>query len=539
MSNVDISQLAVNRDERKTTNSAPRRRGWLTRIVFPILLLTAFVGLLGWAAKDSILPSKPVTIVPVVVARAEVHQADTPLFQAAGWIEPRPVSTVVTSLTEGVVEELYVVAGQSVVKGEVIARLIAIDSRIALDEARAELRLREAEMSAATAELESADLAFDNPIQMQADLAQAEATLSQVEAELQGIPSAIQAAQTQYELATETLAKKEQAGGAVAGRVLREAKSQLAGISATLQSLEIQQPELKQQRDALSRRRNAMAERLELRLEQKRRVADSRSSLNVATARRDQASLAVESAELRMSRLAIKSPMNGRVLSVLTSPGRRVNGLNPNSEQGASAVATLYDPLMLQVRVDVRLEDVPQVQLGQSARIETASAPGEILGEVIAVTSQADIQKNTLQVKVAIIDPPDNVRPEMLAQVVFLAPKSKEAPKSESEDRLRILAPRQLVEGGEDRAQVWVVDSSTKTARRQTVTIGRAGTDELVEISDGLSPTDKLISGGRETLTDGARISITGEDPNLGSSSRNTAVAVERTANSKESTRTN
>lgn len=538
MSNVDLSQLAVNRDGAKQVNTRPPTRGWLTRIVLPLILVVAFLGLLGWAAKDSILPSKPVTIVPVIVARAEVQQADTPMFQAAGWIEPRPISTVVTSLTEGVVEELNVVAGQSVSEGEVLARLIEIDARIAVDEARAELRLREAGRNAASAELSNAKISLEKPIQLQADLAGADAMLAQIESELQGIPSAIQAAQTQYELATENLSRKEEAGGAVAGRVIRDAKSQLAGINATLQSLETKQPILEQQRDALQRKRNAMAEKLELRLEEKRRLADAQALLDVATAQRDRAKSALEAAELRRSRLTIKSPMNGRVLSVHTSPGRRVNGLNPNSEQGASAVVTLYDPQMLQVRVDVRLEDVPHVQLGQTARIETASAPKEILGEVVSITSQADIQKNTLQVKVAIVDPPDEIRPEMLAQVIFLAPKTKTPPKSDSEDRLRILAPRQLVEGGEDNAHVWIAVTATNSAHRQSVSIGRAGTEELVEIISGLTPTDKLISGGRESLVDGTRISITGEDANLGGNSQMKPIEINKTANVKPSIET-
>ena len=47
-------------------------------------------------------------------------------------------------------------------------------------------------------------------------------------------------------------------------------------------------------------------------------------------------------------------------------------------------VENLYDPQMLQVRADVRLEDVPRVQSGQSVRIETASARGPIDGEVLS-----------------------------------------------------------------------------------------------------------------------------------------------------------
>ena len=88
--------------------------------------------------------------------------------------------------------------------------------------------------------------------------------------------------------------------------------------------------------------------------------------------------------------------------------------MDPISEQNSSAVVSLYDPKSLQVRVDVRLEDVPQVQIGQPVAIETAALAKPLTGEVLWVTTRADIQKNTLQVKVAITDPPAVITPEML-----------------------------------------------------------------------------------------------------------------------------
>ena len=48
------------------------------------------------------------------------------------------------------------------------------------------------------------------------------------------------------------------------------------------------------------------------------------------------------------------------------------------------------------------------------------------------------------------------------------------------------------------------------------VEIGRAAADGgLVEVLGGLTPTDKLIVGGRESLTEGARIRIAGEDTTM------------------------
>ncbi len=61
--------------------------------------------------------------------------------------------------------------------------------------------------------------------------------------------------------------------------------------------------------------------------------------------------------------------------------------------------------------------------------------------------------------------------------------------------------------------------TAEERARRRAVKLGGVVAGELVEVLQGLTPTDKVIVGGRELLEDGDRIRITGEDPVLGGSS--------------------
>ena len=195
------------------------------------------------------------------------------------------------------------------------------------------------------------------------------------------------------------------------------------------------------------------------------------------------------------------------------------------AEQDASAVASLYDPKQLQVRADVRLEDVAQVQLGQPVQVTTAAFATPLNGRVLSITSSADIQKNTLQVKVSVDDPPSVLKPEMLAQVVFQAPPSAARESEGSPETLRLLVPRELVENTAEGAMVWVADVAAGVAVRRTVQLGLAGTEQLVEVTQGLTALDKLIVAGREGLTDGDRITISGDDQNLGSSSGDRSVS--------------
>jgi multidrug efflux pump subunit AcrA (membrane-fusion protein) len=107
----------------------------------------------------------------------------------------------------------------------------------------------------------------------------------------------------------------------------------------------------------------------------------------------------------------------------------------------------------------------------------------------------------------------------MLVQVTFLAPELPHGQSEESRQSKRLLVPRQLVDESPEGTFVWVADPAA-TARRQRITLGSAGTDELIEVIEGLKVTDRLISGGREGLRDGLRIRITGEDPKLGIADR-------------------
>ncbi|MEX0867724.1 MAG: HlyD family efflux transporter periplasmic adaptor subunit [Pirellulales bacterium] len=510
-SSVDLRQLAVDRKPRSTVEvQAPPRR-WFSRYVLPLLLVAAFCGMLLWSVRASLLPAKPVSVVPVVVTRAEVRQTGTAMFQAAGWIEPSPAPVLASSLYEGMVDEVLVVGGQTVERGQIIATLIDADARIALGKAEADVALLESEVEAAQAELTSAEYALAHPLQLRADLGQAESMAAAVEAELAKMPAELEAAETHLAIAERNVQLTKRAGNAISGQVLREAEATLAAAKSTLEGLRQHQPVLNRQLVSLQDKRAAVAELLREQPESKRRLAAAKAGLKTANARLDRARRDVKTAQLNLQRCTVRSPITGRVLSVNAYPGRRLSGLNPHSEDGSSAVAALYDPRELQVRVDVRLEDVSQVVPGQPVEIETAAHGDKLLGKVISVTSLADIQKNTLQVKALLLDPPDVVRPEMLAQVTFLAPESPTS-SDESESPRRLLVPRDLVRQAEGGDYLWIVDPVTRSAKWQSVQLGRAGTDQLVEVVRGLTPTDKLISRGAESLVNGDRLRVIREN---------------------------
>jgi len=509
---VDIRGLARKREPPQETGRPGRRRRVLARYVVPAALAAGFLAVLAWASRDALLPSRPVRVVPVEVSRAAAQESGTPLFKAAGWVEPRPTPIRVAALEPGVIGRLAVVEDQEVAAGESIAELIDRDARLALETAQAERALRQAEREESQAALEAARARLDKPLHLEAALAKAEAELAEQRTLLAGLPFERRRAQARLRLAEEALAGKTRAGEAISGRSLQQAQSDRDAAAALVEELHVREEALRGQIAALARRETALRESLDRKTDEKRLVAEAEARLRAAGARVDQARVAVDEAALKLERMVVRSPVAGRVLRVVAQPGARLSlGRGETGDYDASTVVTLYQPDRLQVRVDVRFEDLPQVVRGQQVLVESPAVAGALAGEVLFLGSQADVQKNTLEVKVAIDRPPDVLKPEMLVDVTFLAPERPESDAPPTE-RLHVYVPKSLVRQGEAGPYVWVADQAAGIARRTAVVTGRRGDRERIEVTEGLNPSSRLIANPPEDLRDGERIHVTGEE---------------------------
>ncbi len=484
------------------------------RYALPIGILLSFVALLIAAAGNRLLPARAVTVVPVIVKRAELQQAGTSLFQSPGWIEPRPLATGVAAMTSGVIQDLMVVAGQRVAKGEPIARLVSVDAELTLQQAKTALAIRAGEMNRAKAELSAARIRFENPVHLRVQVADARSRLAKSETELGKLPFLMQAAESNVKYALSSMEGKQSAKGAISRNVIARAENDHAVATANLKELQQRQPNLEREAKALAEVVGAIERQLELLVEETRQLREAEAKVQAAEAYRNEAKLQVQQAELALERITVRAPMGGKILRLIAAPGSRVMGLETAAGQSSSTVVEMYDPERLQVRADVRLEDVPMVSQGQPVEIATASSPGIILGRVLQITSSANIQKNTLEVKIEMLDPPSTVSPEMLVTATFLA-ANNDASQSPASLTEQILVPSSLVQSPGSEAFVWTVDENS-TARKRSVTLGGESQEALVVVNAGLKVTDKLIVQGLDGLRDGARVRVTGDDLAIG-----------------------
>ena len=512
---VDLKELAYDRSGASQDRVWPGRK-LLSRYVLPLVLISGFLSLVAWASRDLLFPPKPVTVVSVFSTMEEVRQEGAPLFKAAGWIEPRPTPVRVAALAPGVVAKLLVVEDQLVKSGEPIAELVKDDAQLTHDRALAELELRRAEVDEANAALTAAIIRFRQPVHLEAALGEAEALLAKIETQVNNMPFEIRRAEAGHAAMKTDYDGKLAAKGVVAGVEIDIARSKSDAAEALVEELLDRSQSLKKEQAAFAQRRNALETQLKLLADETQAVDEAGAQVKAATARLAQVRVVVAEAQLRLDRMTVTSPIDGRVFRLIAHPGARIgSGMTQMAGHDGSTIVTLYRPEMLQVRVDVRFEDIPKVNLKQPVEIDNPVLLSVLTGTVLFISSEADIQKNTLQVKVEIPDPPSVFKPEMLVDVTFLAPRSLEQlPERSQEVKLYVL--QQLVHRGDSGPFVWVADRSDGIARKTSIQTGVGSSNGLVQVTGGLTVSSWIISGGSSGLNNGDRIEVTSEDTELG-----------------------
>lgn len=507
---VDLSQLAVDRSAAPKIAALGRRHVW-TRYVAPATLLVGFMAVVAWASWDAVFPPRDVKVISVMTAQADSVAAGTPLFQAAGWIEPRPTPIRVAALAPGAVERLLVVEDQEVAAGDAIAELVKDDARLAHDQALANVRLAESELAQMTATASAAKVRHDQPVHLEAMVADAAAKLASVETQLQNLPFEARRAQAELEFAESNYAGKLAVKGAVSDRIVQQARSELDAAKASVEELRRRITSLEREKTALERQRDAQQRRLELLADEVQACEEAKARVAAAEARLELARVAAAETKLRLDRMTVRAPVGGRVFELIGYPGTTLSGgMQKTETYDSSTVVTLYQPDRLQVRVDVRFEDIPKVKLGQPVTIHNPALSAPLSGKVLFLSSEADIQKNTLETKVAIDAPPPVFKPQMLVDVTFLSPEEPKDADEETEE-LKIFVPKQLVQQGEGGAYVWLADRFRQVARQQRVEIAATRPDGMVEVARGLDLASQLIAEDHETLRDGDRIRVVGE----------------------------
>lgn len=425
--------------------------------LIPAAIAAGFALLFLLLFRDRLLPAPTVDVATVLTTTTDQFD-DIPsnkktggmLFQASGWIEPDPLPIKATALIDGVIDEVHVLEGQLVKKGDTLATLVDDDARLALAAAeenhRTLVAARDSQIASITAarkKLESVKAVHQAALTLQEDAADQHQRLSK--------------------LPKGTVPESD-----VISARLRHDRERLQSLAAK----------------ALSGEAEAEIARLEL--ETKVREAE----IAAAVVKVDQAKLALE-------RARVVSPVDGRVLRLTATPGQKKMLAMDDPE--SSTVAILYQPDKLQVRVDVPLADAAGLSVGQPAKIRCSLLPDRVFnGEVTRITGEADVQRNTLQAKVRIIDPIDSLRPEMLCRVEFFGNSSAGGTVSGS---LAVWMPENTLSDG----TAWIFDPESQRVTKREVQASNETRDGYIRITGGLRSGEQVVISP-QGLRDGQRV---------------------------------
>jgi RND family efflux transporter MFP subunit len=229
------------------------------------------------------------------------------------------------------------------------------------------------------------------------------------------------------------------------------------------------------------------------------RLAETRaiSAAERDTARFEQskARLALQEAELNLSRRFITAPFAGVVGLTSIEVGDMVSN--------STEIVTLDDRSNIKVEFRVPEAFAARLAIGQSIEVVTPSQPGiQFAGKITALGSRIEADSRTLVTQATVKNPDDVLRPGMSFAVTVHFPGVQ-----------KTAVPAPSVQWDRDGAYVWTVDEGK--AKRVGVGIIER-TKDTVLVSGDLKPGDPVVVEGIQSLRAGVAVEMAGAPKQVG-----------------------
>jgi HlyD family secretion protein len=214
---------------------------------------------------------------------------------------------------------------------------------------------------------------------------------------------------------------------------------------------------------------------------------------------------AVDYAETQLAATEIKAPVTGTVLQRIVERGGMVAPTAFGDSGSHTSVVSLADLDDLQIELDISQSDFARLKLNQRAEIIPEAFPNlKYTGFIAEIAPEANRAKATVQIKVKVEKPDEQLRPEMNARVNFLS----DAPISKSQaTSSRVLVPQSAIVRKGDSDFVFVIKRGR--VEQRVIHKGDAAGDYFV-VLEGLSGGESVVTAGADKLHDGDKVTITG-----------------------------
>ncbi len=161
-------------------------------------------------------------------------------------------------------------------------------------------------------------------------------------------------------------------------------------------------------------------------------------------------------------------------------------------------ILTLADISRVKVIAYIPENRLKDIKIGQEVAVSIDAIDKKGTGKISEVGGVADPATRSFTVKIEMDNPDLSIRPGMIAEVSFASP---------AEEKVLAVRSTCLLHTSDDVPYVYVVDNEKGRAYRRTVSIGSLWGD-YIEIVSGLEEGETIVSGGKQKLSNGSRISI-------------------------------
>lgn len=222
---------------------------------------------------------------------------------------------------------------------------------------------------------------------------------------------------------------------------------------------------------------------------------NAKNSFRTAEASHESAQRSVAIQKEQIGYASIYAPENGTIASVVAEIDENVNAGQP--------VAVLNAGSEMEIRLGLPENVINGVSERMEVQITFPSLPGESFqGVVTEVSPSVDPNAATYPVRVTIVEPSNEIRSGMTANVTFAFGATENVTST-------LVVPAKAVGEDENGRFVFLIQEAgtSSTVKKQPVQVGALTADGFV-IQEGLSAGQKIATAGLQTLLDGQEVRL-------------------------------
>jgi len=431
---------ALRLDKGPILERRPRHRlRWL------LLVLLLLIAAAAYHRRDR-LRERFASFAPTTEFAAVTASEEAPVdivLNTTGYVVSHSVVHV-GSRVPGIIVQLDIEEGDTVEKGQVLAKLDDHQYRAELSHAKASLAAAEAQLAE-----------YRNGAREE-DILKARAAVKQ--------------AQARRDLMDEEFARAKKLQGSLSQTEFARAKSNALEASAAVDQATYA-----------------------LRLVE---LGARKERLDALQADVERAKALVEKAQYLFDSTTIISPLKGKVIERKAEVGQALL-----TETLATSLCRLADFSRLEVEIDIPERDLGEIRLAQPCQLITEAYPDrKYRGQLAWLAPVFNRQRAIRQAKITILDPDDKLAPDMNCQVQVLAQEMPQNPKKV----LRL--PSAAIDRQGGKAFVYVVQNDK--AFRREIQIEQSTPSSRVEVRQGLTQGEIVLLPGNTPVRDGQPVRV-------------------------------